>query len=196
MVGEDWDNWKECVAQDDRARPGQRHHLPDGAAVQHRLLQGTEGDRPATSRRSAVADWPTKRAWVRVRLRRVREGRLRGVQRHTVVKSKAKTRFVYREALWRGADMFGTGVASFGHVNGVHIQNVDTWEAYIEKLDAGELPLGRAFPTTRARPADPRDGAAAEDRPARRGLLPREVRRGRSRPSSAPRSTNWHATAG
>ena len=66
----------------------------------------------------------------------------------TVVKDKAKTQFVYREALWRGADMFGTGVASFGHVNGVHIQNVDTWEAYIEKLNKGELPLGRAFPTT------------------------------------------------
>ena len=48
---------------------------------------------------------------------------------YTVVKDKAKTKFVYREALWHGADMFGTGVASFGHVNGVHIQNVDTWEA-------------------------------------------------------------------
>jgi oxygen-independent coproporphyrinogen-3 oxidase len=44
--------------------------------------------------------------------------------------------------------MFGTGVASFGHVNGVHIQNVDTWEAYVEKLDKGELPLGRAYPTS------------------------------------------------
>jgi oxygen-independent coproporphyrinogen-3 oxidase len=44
--------------------------------------------------------------------------------------------------------MFGTGVASFGHVNGVHLQNVDSWEAYVEKLDRGELPLGRAFPTS------------------------------------------------
>ena len=47
-----------------------------------------------------------------------------------MVKDPAKTRFVYREALWRGADMFGAGVASFGHVNGVHLQNLDTWEAY------------------------------------------------------------------
>ena len=65
-----------------------------------------------------------------------------------MVKNKATTKFVYREALWRGADMFGTGVASFGHVHGVHLQNLDTWEAYIEKLNADELPLGRAFPTT------------------------------------------------
>ena len=42
--------------------------------------------------------------------------------------------------------MFGTGVASFGHVNGVHVQNVDTWEQYIALLDKGELPLGRALP--------------------------------------------------
>jgi oxygen-independent coproporphyrinogen-3 oxidase len=31
----------------------------------------------------------------------------------------------------------------------VHVQNVDTWEAYVEKLGRGELPLGRALPTTR-----------------------------------------------
>jgi oxygen-independent coproporphyrinogen III oxidase len=67
---------------------------------------------------------------------------------YTVVKNKENAQFVYRDALWRGADMFGTGVASFGHIGGVHIQNVDTWESYLEKLNQGEVPLGRAFPTT------------------------------------------------
>src|SRR5262249_38539951 len=47
---------------------------------------------------------------------------------------------------WHGADMFGTGVASFGHVKGVHMQNVDAWEQYLAMLDKGELPLGRALP--------------------------------------------------
>ncbi|MFO0938248.1 MAG: hypothetical protein U0798_17215 [Gemmataceae bacterium] len=64
---------------------------------------------------------------------------------YTVVKNKS-TQFIYRDALWTGADMFGTGVASFGHVN-VHIQNVDTWEKYIELLSRDELPLGRAYAT-------------------------------------------------
>ena len=67
---------------------------------------------------------------------------------YTVVKDKARTRFIYRDSLWHGADMFGTGVASFGHVHGVHLQNVDTWEQYIEKLNRDELPLGRALPVT------------------------------------------------
>ena len=147
MVGEDWDNWKDCVAKTIELAPDCVTDLPDGAAVQHGLLQGTEGDR---QRRAGAWPSPTGRPSGpgRIRLRRAGEGRLRGLQRHTVVKDKAKTRFVYRDALWHGADMFGTGVASFGHVNGVHIQNVDTWEQYIEKLNAGELPLGRAFPTT------------------------------------------------
>ena len=59
------------------------------------------------------------------------------------------TQFVYRDALWHGADMFGTGVASFGHVGGVHLQNVDTWDQYVGTLlDKNELPLGRALPVT------------------------------------------------
>ena len=39
---------------------------------------------------------------------------------YTLVKDRAKCKFVYRDSLWHGADMFGTGVASFGHVGGVH----------------------------------------------------------------------------
>ena len=49
---------------------------------------------------------------------------------YTAVKDPAKTKFVYRDRLWQGADLVGLGVASFGHVNGVHLQNLDTWETY------------------------------------------------------------------
>jgi oxygen-independent coproporphyrinogen-3 oxidase len=55
---------------------------------------------------------------------------------------------VYTDRLWQGADMVGLGVSSFGHVNGVHIQNVDTWEAYIDRVDHGLLPLSRAYRPT------------------------------------------------
>ncbi len=44
--------------------------------------------------------------------------------------------------------MAGLGVASFGHINGVHVQNKDTWEAYSEAIVRGELPLGRAYRPT------------------------------------------------
>ena len=44
--------------------------------------------------------------------------------------------------------MAGLGVASFGHINGVHVQNGDTWEAYSAAIERGELPLHRAYRPT------------------------------------------------
>jgi oxygen-independent coproporphyrinogen III oxidase len=147
MVGEDWDNWKRCVAKTIELAPDcvtvYQMELPYNT-VFSKELKVIGADEPAL----AVADWPTKRAWVKYAFDEFLKAGYDISSATTVVKNKAKTKFVYREALWRGADMFGTGVASFGHVGGVHIQNVDTWEAYIEKLQKGELPLGRAFPTT------------------------------------------------
>ncbi|MBM3979817.1 MAG: coproporphyrinogen III oxidase family protein [Planctomycetes bacterium] len=147
MVGEDWDNWKRCVAKTIELGPDcvtvYQMELPYNT-VFSKELKVLGNDEPAL----AVADWPTKRAWTKYAFDEFVRAGYDISSATTVVKDKAKTKFVYREALWRGADMFGTGVASFGHVNGVHVQNADTWEAYIEKLNAGELPLGRAFPTT------------------------------------------------
>jgi oxygen-independent coproporphyrinogen III oxidase len=147
MVGEDWDNWKRCVAKTIALAPDcvtiYQMELPYNT-VFSRELKVVGNDEPTL----AVADWPTKRAWTKYAFDELVNAGYAVSSATTVVKDKAKTRFVYREALWRGADMFGTGVASFGHVNGVHVQNVDTWEQYIEKLNAGQLPLGRAFPTT------------------------------------------------
>jgi oxygen-independent coproporphyrinogen III oxidase len=167
MVGEDWDNWKRCVAKTIEIAPDcvtiYQMELPYNT-VFSKELQQDEGGRmkdengkqsldlvqPSSSNVHPfeVADWPTKRAWVQYAFDEMVKAGYSVSSATTVVKDPERTRFVYREALWRGADMFGTGVASFGHVNGVHIQNVDTWEAYIEKLNRDELPLGRAFPTT------------------------------------------------
>src|SRR3989442_9647266 len=44
--------------------------------------------------------------------------------------------------------MVGLGVASFGQVNGVHMQNYDTWETYSEAVGGGEIPLSRAYRPT------------------------------------------------
>src|SRR3954470_18652391 len=147
MVGEDWDNWKMCVEKTIKLAPDcvtiYQMELPYNTVFSQEL-KVIGNDEPTL----AVADWPTKRAWTKYAFDELVKAGYEISSATTVVKNKAKTRFVYREALWRGADMFGTGVASFGHVSGVHIQNVDTWEAYVEKLQKGELPLGRAFPTT------------------------------------------------
>jgi oxygen-independent coproporphyrinogen III oxidase len=149
MVGEDWPNWRECVAKTIALSPESvtiyQMELPYNTTFSKELqMVGDE----APNLNKTFADWPTKRAWVDYAFQEFLKAGYEISSAYTVVKNKAKTQFVYRDALWTGADMFGTGVASFGHVNGVHIQNVDTWDAYLEKLNANELPLGRAFPTT------------------------------------------------
>jgi oxygen-independent coproporphyrinogen-3 oxidase len=97
---------------------------------------------------SAVASWAQKRAWVDYAFRQFESAGYVVSSAYTLVKPETHAGFIYRDALWRGADLVGTGVASFSHFQGVHYQNVDTWEQYIEMLERGELPIHRAFPVT------------------------------------------------
>ena len=48
----------------------------------------------------------------------------------TAVRDPGKTKFVYRDELWQGADLLGLGVASFSHLGGVHFQNLPDFESY------------------------------------------------------------------
>jgi coproporphyrinogen III oxidase-like Fe-S oxidoreductase len=146
MVGETWDNWRDCVRQAIDLAPDSvtiyQMELPYNT-VFSKELRVLGQDEPVSE---TIADWPTKRAWVNYAFDEFQKAGYAISSAYTVVKDKTRCQFVYRDGLWHGADMFGTGVASFGHVGGVHVQNVDTWEQYVEMLDRGELPLGRALP--------------------------------------------------
>lgn len=96
-----------------------------------------------------IADWATKRRWVAQAFDRLEQAGYEISSGYTVVKASRNRGFIYRDALWRGADLVGTGVASFGHINGVHVQNLDQWEDYVGTVQRGELPLSRALPVTR-----------------------------------------------
>jgi oxygen-independent coproporphyrinogen-3 oxidase len=145
MVGETWDKWKETVRKTAELRPDSitiyQMELPFNTVFSKELKVSGEGE-PAPF---AVADWPTKRAWVRNAFDELQAAGYQVSSAYTLVRDRPRCRFVYRDSLWHGADMFGTGVASFGHVNGVHMQNVDTWEQYVDMLERGQLPLGRAL---------------------------------------------------
>ncbi|MEM9644249.1 MAG: coproporphyrinogen III oxidase, partial [Planctomycetota bacterium] len=64
---------------------------------------------------------------------------------YTVVKDPNKVNFSYRDNLFSGADLLATGIASFGHVSGVHYQNLPHMEQYLSTVEEGRLPLGRGF---------------------------------------------------
>jgi oxygen-independent coproporphyrinogen-3 oxidase len=148
MVGESGDNWRQCVRKTLALGPESitiyQMELPYNT-VFSKELRVLGQDQPDL----AIADWPTKRAWVDEAFDTLLAAGYEISSAYTLVKNKSRCPFVYRDSLWHGADMFGTGVASFGHVRGVHLQNVDRWEDYIAMLDKGELPLGRALPVSR-----------------------------------------------
>jgi oxygen-independent coproporphyrinogen-3 oxidase len=145
MVGETWDNWRECIRKTIDLTPDSvtiyQMELPFNTVFSKELRVLGQDEPPAL-----VADWPTKRAWVSYAFDELGKAGYEVSSAYTVVKERDRCRFVYRDSLWHGADMFGTGVASFGHAGGVHVQNVDTWERYVGLLNQGELPLGRALP--------------------------------------------------
>ena len=53
------------------------------------------------------------------------------------MKDKSKVNFSYRDNLWHGSDLLATGVASFGHVSGVHYQNLPDWPAIRRRARSG-----------------------------------------------------------
>ena len=95
-----------------------------------------------------VADWATKRGWVDYAFTELERAGYTVTSGYTAVRDPSKTKFVYRDSLWKGADLIGAGVASFSHIGGVHFQNVAEIGQYIDTVEAGELPASRAMATT------------------------------------------------
>ena len=68
---------------------------------------------------------------------------------YTLVRDPARVHFRYRDMLWEGADLAALGVASFGHLSGVHYQNAPHQEDWLREVEAGRLPLARGLAPTR-----------------------------------------------
>ncbi|MCC6235238.1 MAG: coproporphyrinogen III oxidase family protein [Verrucomicrobiales bacterium] len=92
-----------------------------------------------------VADWETKRRWVHDAFQTFERAGYTVASAYTAVKDKARTRFVYRDYLWAGADLLSLGVASFGHINGTHYQNLHDFQPYTDAVTQGRLPVFRAL---------------------------------------------------
>ena len=145
MLGETEENWHACVRKLIELDPDSvtiyQMELPHNTAISADLKAGN-------GRFEAAADWSTKRRWVKEAFEALESAGYHVGSAYTAVKDPSQARFVYRDRLWQGADLVGLGVASFGHLNGVHLQNLDTWEAYVAALGDDELPLGRAYSPT------------------------------------------------
>lgn len=145
MVGETWDNWKDNIRQTIEMSPESvtiyQMELPFNTVYSADIL-GNKIETP-------VADWQTKRDWLNYAFDEFLDAGYHISSAYTVVKDPGKVNFSYRDNLWQGSDLLATGIASFGHVGGVHYQNKPKWEDYTgDLLEKGELPLGRAYRPT------------------------------------------------
>jgi oxygen-independent coproporphyrinogen III oxidase len=167
MLGETDDNWHDCIERTLALDPDSvtiyQMELPYNTTISGDLLKG------AGQFSDTVANWATKRRWVQEAFSALERAGYHIGSAYTAVKNPSQTTFVYRDRLWEGADLLGLGVASFGHINGVHVQNLDTWPKYQEAIERGEIPLGRAY-----RPTN-------EERMIREFVL--QLKRGSNRPS-------------
>ena len=143
MMGETDENWQRCIERTLALSPDSvtiyQMELPYNTTIIGNLLKG------AGTLAARVADWPQKRRWVEEAFAALEAAGYHIGSAYTAVKDPATATFVYRDQLWEGADLLGLGVASFGHVNGVHVQNLDTWEQYEAAVNGGRLPLSRAY---------------------------------------------------
>jgi oxygen-independent coproporphyrinogen-3 oxidase len=143
MMGETDENWRSTVEATLKLSPDSvtiyQMELPFNTTISGDLLKGTHrfNEHPA--------NWSTKRRWVKEAFEELERAGYHVGSAYTASKDPSRTKFLYRDRLWQGADMAGLGVASFGYINGVHIQNLDTWEAYSAAVRRGEIPLSRAY---------------------------------------------------
>jgi oxygen-independent coproporphyrinogen-3 oxidase len=143
MLGETEENWKACIERTVAMSPDSvtiyQMELPYNTTISGNLLKG------ANDMGGTVAGWETKRRWVAEAFEALERAGYHLGSAYTAIKDRTRTSFMYRDRLWEGADLAAIGVASFGHINGVHLQNLDTWEKYAAALENNELPLGRAY---------------------------------------------------
>ncbi len=145
MVEETDENWRENVRKTIEL-------LPDSVTIYQMEVPYNTGiykEMKAEGKLTApVANWHTKRGWVDYAFAEMEKAGYTVTSGYTAVRDPEKTKFVYRDALWSGADLIGLGVASFSHIAGTHFQNITEFTQYLEAIQRGELPVSRAMTTT------------------------------------------------
>jgi oxygen-independent coproporphyrinogen-3 oxidase len=145
MVEETEEKWRDCVRRTIELAPDSVTIYQMEVPYNTTLYQEMRASGKLTA---PVADWETKRRWVDEAFATLEQAGYSVASAYTVVRDPARTRFVYRDRLWAGADLLSLGVASFGHIGGTHYQNHHDFEPYVQALRAGNSPVYRALTPT------------------------------------------------
>ena len=146
MMDETEENWfrsvEKAIEYDPEMVTVYQMEIPYNTAIYREMKEAGKTAAP-------VADWETKRRWVSEAYDRFEKAGYSISSAYTVVKDPEKVKFVYRDALFGGADLLSIGVASFGHLGGIHLQNQHNIEPYMEQVakNNGQHGLFRAYVT-------------------------------------------------
>ncbi len=142
MVEETDENWQRNIEETLKFRPDSvtiyQMEIPYNTTIYKEMKESGSLTAP-------VADWEVKRRWVREAFEALEKEGYHIGSGYTAVLDPEKTKFVYRDELWSGADLLGLGVASISHIAGVHYQNINDIYKYIDTVDNGGLPIHRAL---------------------------------------------------
>ena len=149
MLGETDENWpaniETLVKMQPHAVTIYQMEVPYNTTIYKDMKESGKDEAP-------VADWGTKRRWVTEAYAALETNGYDITSAYTAVRDAAKIKFVYRDALWSGADMLALGVSSFGYLTdpadggGMHYQNQHDIVPYISAVTGGDQPMYRALP--------------------------------------------------
>ncbi|NBC11582.1 MAG: radical SAM protein [Planctomycetes bacterium] len=170
MLGETEANWQRNIDTTLELEPDAvtiyQMEVPYNTTIYKQMKEEGQAEAP-------VADWATKRRWVTQAYEALEAQGYEVGSAYTATKPTPrgeKVQFVYRDALWGGADMLAVGVSSFGHLGapmqdspattsprldapgGVHFQNHSDIVAYVSAALGETRPaaaVSRALPITR-----------------------------------------------
>src|SRR3954463_5012817 len=103
MLGESEENWRLCIQQTIDLDPDSvtiyQMELPFNTTISRDLLKGTR------LFSEPVVSWSTKRRWVQEAFEALERAGYHVRSAYTAVKTPSRTKFVYTDRLWQGADM-------------------------------------------------------------------------------------------
>jgi oxygen-independent coproporphyrinogen-3 oxidase len=141
LLGETDAKWRDSVQQVIKLAPESvtiyQTEIPHNTQLYRDLRNGVLPAEPVS--------WSIKRARLDYAFDQLDRAGYSVVSAYNAVRNPAKHEFQYQKHLWRGGDMLGLGVASFGCFGGVHYQNHVTLENYDERVSETSFPVWRAF---------------------------------------------------
>lgn len=150
MLGETDANWQKNIETVLKTKPDAitiyQMEVPFNTTIYKDMKESGKDEAP-------VADWGTKRRWVTEAYEALQADGYTVTSAYTAVRDPDAIKFVYRDALWGGADMLAIGVSSFGYLTaadggGLHFQNQHDIVPYTSAVTGGESPMFRALPIT------------------------------------------------